>query len=179
MNWRAGIGILLLATLSTTSCAADDRPPAALEFKSFDRTPDGYRVRFVSDVDLSRREDEMRVGEWLVCELDGDTDFSVQHRISQFARGDIAPDRGDAADGGGGGWTYRADIDFYQTLDQGTSEQYLESDEVRKLLARRQVIACRVVMTIYLGQPYYSRTMQMPVREIVAGLDAEEAEPRR
>ena len=171
MRWCKWGGVLLLATLSGMSCAADQTRPATISFTSFDHVPDGYRVRFVSDADLARREGEMRVGEWLVCELDGDADFSIEHRISQFARGDIMPDQEAGAVTSEGQWPYYADVDFYRTLDQGTSEQYLESRDVVELLAGRDAITCKVVMTIYLGDPYYSRSMEIPVDQILVRLE--------
>jgi hypothetical protein len=162
--------VVAFMALSCAACFSTPEPPALLQFVSFTKKTYGYDFEFTSDTDFfatywvrGRRPVVVR---WLVCSLDDDTNFAVDHTLKRFMRGSIEPVLRHAVDQRLK-FSYTTHLNFSVTNDQGTSDDDLSSQEVNRLLADRTTIPCKVVMTIYLSKPYYSKTMHVPAKALL------------
>jgi hypothetical protein len=170
MNMRYSLALPVGLALACTACFSTPERPATLTFSKFAPSGYGYELTFESDTDFFAsywvRDRRPVVGRFLSCSLDDDTDFSVGHELSRFLRGNIESN-GPRGTNQLTTFTYKVWLDFRETKNGGTTEQGLSRATVNKLLAGRSNIPCRVVMTIYLSKPYYSKTMQVPVTALL------------
>ncbi|RUL75408.1 hypothetical protein [Dyella choica] len=168
MKWLLPIPLML----SCAGCVKHlQEPPAAVSFVRFEKTSYTYKLTFNSKAGFlaaSYTDKLPVVGHWLICSLDGDTDFSIDHAFSlrRFMRGIT-----DSADHVGKGqqslFAYSSELTFSETLDGGTSDHALSKTDVNSLLAGRSSIPCKVIMTITGYAPYYSMTMQVPAKVLL------------
>ncbi|WP_146204658.1 hypothetical protein [Massilia glaciei] len=68
-------------------------------------------------------------------------------------------------------YNYIAVTDFYESLDGGTSRNLLFGSSLEKILKSRSTIPCRVVITVYLSQPFYSAPMSIPTGDIIKSIN--------
>ncbi|MDR3445866.1 MULTISPECIES: hypothetical protein [unclassified Dyella] len=177
MKIRYSFVLPILLSLVCTACFSTPEPPAELTFIGFAPKGYNYELTFNSGTDFFahywERERRPVVTRFLKCSLDGDTDFSVDHVLLHYMRGSIEPEEermaSDAAQ-----FTYRVLLNFQQTDSNGSSTQDLDAAAIKELLAGRSTIPCKVVMTIFWSKPYYSKTMQVPVKAL---LDAVNVDP--
>ncbi|WP_233202495.1 MULTISPECIES: hypothetical protein [unclassified Dyella] len=161
----------ILLALACTACFSTPEPPASLGFERFTQKKyEYYEFVFKSNVDFFStywvKEGRPVIRRMLVCSLDGDTDFSVEHTLQRFMRGEIES-IGRAAEGKQTQYNYAALVNFSETLDGGRSDNHLSGDAINQLLADRSTVPCKVIMTIYLSKPYYSKTMQVPAKALL------------
>lgn len=160
------------------ACTVHNKPAANIKFSRMESMRESYKIGriegvtkryklyFTSDVDLLSlfKQGEGFIGARLICALEDDADFSVKHTIKSSMRGDVERFKSsDDVDGYG----YMSNINFKETLDNGTTHTYLDEKRIRDMLSRKNEIPCKVVMTIYLTNPYYSNTMYVPVADIL------------
>lgn len=150
-------------------------PPAAVTFVRFEKTRDAYKLTFESNADFlaaSYTDKLPVVGHWLICSLDSDTDFSIDHAFSlrRFMRG-LTASADHAGSGPRSSFVYSAELTFSETLDGGASDHRLSKTAVDSLLAGRSGISCKVVMTIAGYAPYYSMTMRVPAKALLDEID--------
>ena len=149
-----------------SACSAK-KPVADLAFSHFKKAGDAYEVGFKSNIDLdalyASEKDEKVVSRRLICALDKDRDFSVNHSLQKYLRGEIAP----LAQKQPSTYSYLAHADFYKSFDNDTTRQYIDERELAEILSKTPEIACKVVMTVYMKSPYYSATMLIPAGEIL------------
>ncbi|MGN6085741.1 hypothetical protein [Trinickia sp.] len=167
---------LLPLSLACMGCVAHlQEPPAAMSFVRFEKTSDAYKLTFNSNADFLAvpYTDKLPVvGHWLICSLDDDTDFSIDHAFSlrRFMRG-ITDSAARAGNGQQSSFDYSAELNFKETLNGGASDRVLRKTEIDSLLAGRADILCKVVMTIFGYAPYYSLTMQVPAKALLNEVD--------
>ncbi|MDR3445869.1 MULTISPECIES: hypothetical protein [unclassified Dyella] len=177
MKIRYKLVLPVFMILACTACYSTPEPPATLTFTSFAPKRYSYELTFDSDTDFFApywvRGRRPVVGRFLTCSLDDDTDFSVKHTLRRFMMGNV--DYGEPkAVGQQTAFTYKVLLDFEETNNGGTTSEHLNAVTVNELLAGRSTIPCKVVMTIFWSKPYYSKTMQVPVKAL---LDAANVDP--
>ncbi len=151
------------------------KPIANLKYAEINKVPRAYEIKFSSDLNLDTLfnpdADEKVVARRLICALEDDHDFSVKHTIKRFFRGEfIALPAAPASQAGQ--FHYLAKSDFYETLDDDASRDHISDETLRKLLSGKKTIPCKVVMTVYMKEPYYSATMLVPVSDILKQIPA-------
>ena len=172
MNDRVNRLLLLPLMLVCAGCVQQlQAPPAAVSFVRFERTGYAYKLTFVSNKGFlaAPYTDKLPVvGHWLICSLDEDTDFSIDHAFSlrRFMRG-VTESADQAGKGRQPPFVYSTELNFSETLDGGASDRALSKADVDSLLAGRSSIPCKVVMTIDGYRPYYSMIMQVPTAALL------------
>lgn len=163
--------LLFLLVAACSSCAKDHNKLAAdLKFLSVER--EGalslYDIRFSSDMNIQdlygRGEGVGQASTMLVCALERDDDFSVDHTIERSAYGLIEKkSSGNTA----GEFSYVSSAFLSETLNKGTSRRNLSADELNAMLLSKKNIPCKVVVTAYGYKPYYSKTMSIPSADLL------------
>jgi hypothetical protein len=161
----------LIITFSASGCS-HAKPIAKPEYSEVKRSSNFYEIGFKSDINLdtifTSEEGEKVVTNRLVCALEDDHDFSVKHSLQRYFRGEISvvstqPEKS-------GKFAYVSKGNFYESFDKDTSRKYISDDSLRNILSKSKSLPCKVVMTIYLKDPYYSATMFIPVQDILKEL---------
>lgn len=165
--------VLMLPLLACCmACSAGSAPAAAIDFVRFAQAGDNYTLTFASDTDFFapswQEGGRSVVGRSLVCSLGDDADFSVDHAMPRYMRGNVDP-LGRA--GTPARFTYAATVNFKETRDGGTSDSFIGNADVNRLLAGRTVVPCKMVVILLPGKPYYSKTMPVPVAALLAEID--------
>lgn len=160
--------ILLVAGLA--ACAAE-APVAQLSYVGIQADGYSYHLKFASDLpilDLFKENKHQRpVLTELVCSLDADNNFDVNHRLKYFARGRIEFIEQRVV-AGKMPFIFDSNIHFWESpVDEMGSDKSLAKEELDVLLKGKQAIPCKVRMTVYLSSPYYSETMFVPAADIL------------
>lgn len=158
--------LLCLVLMMCASCAMNHgKPIAELDYIGVERYQDKriYQVSFASNVDVVNLF-KSKISQTLICSLDGDTDFSVAHRIHQYGEGLIEPVQR------GSGWVFKADLIFSE-VKSSTSDAVMRSETLRSLLARQASIACKVRINAYSYKTYFSEVMQVPSADLLREID--------
>lgn len=170
--------LLICALLALCSgCAKDPvKPPANLGFASVHREKIlTYDIRYQSDVDVlnlfDRGEGEGMASGMLICALADDQDFSVGKAIQFSAVGLIESEKSGI---GGTGFSYLTRSFMVETSSNRSSRRNLSAPELNHLLANKQQIPCKVVVTAYGYKPYYSNTMNIPVADLLREINKPE-----
>lgn len=61
-----------------------------------------------------------------------------------------------------------------ETLDKGQSRRDLSVEELNALLANKQTIPCKTLITAYGYKAYYSNTLQLPVADLLREINKPE-----
>ena len=165
---------LLLVVLFAlcSSCMHLNVPPARLEFVSISHERySSYDLRFTSDRNLiDLYEDHGRrgqIGTWIKCSLNGDPDFSVEHKIVLQASGIVSDMRlieGDRR------YEMFANISVENhALNDGRN--YIRPVELVQILKPQEYIPCKVAITAFPFVAYYSKVMYMPASRFIAALE--------
>lgn len=165
---------ILLALASATGCS-QDKPIATLKYLEMHRVSDSYEIKFSSNLDLNAlfnpELDEKVVSQRLVCALENDQDFSVKHSLQRYLRGDVST-VALATPSHAREFVYLSNANFFESFDNDRSRKYISDASLRKILQAKPSIPCKIVMTIYAKQAYYSATMLMPTQDILKLLPA-------
>ncbi|WP_123534692.1 hypothetical protein [Pseudomonas fluorescens] len=157
---------IALAFLLCCSCTSNHgRPIAKLDFESISITPSAssFFVRFSSDTDLLTLF-QSKIGEELVCALEGDADFSIGHYQRGYGSGIV-----EFSDNSSKG-NYIARVIFRETGAVRGKERILARDELRRALKVNDVVVCvfRVHTTKY--ETYFSDFMPIPSMDFIRAL---------
>lgn len=153
-----------------SGCAKDhSQPPANLSYVSVDRSsPLLYVIKYQSDVDVlnlfGRGERQGMVSGTLRCALADDHDFSVGKAIQYSAVGLVDSD---IRENGNSKFSFSTSTFITETSSDRSTERDLSASELNHLLANKQQIPCKVVVTAYGYKPYYSNTMNIPVADLL------------
>ena len=146
------------------------KPVANLTFSEIKKVTRAYEIKFSSDINLDALfnpdADEKVVARRLICALEDDHDFSVKHSLDRYYRSEFTAIAA-VPSSPPGRFHYLAKSDFYETFDEDASRQHITDEALRKLLSGKKTIPCKVVMTVYMKQPYYSATMLIPAEDIL------------
>lgn len=110
----------------------------------------------------------------MICALENDRNFSIEHNLQRFYRGAIDLNR--AMSSNRRSYRYSASGNFFLGFDNGGQTKVLEPVELDGLLKSKENIECKVVLTIFLSKPYYSASMFIPVERIVGLLQVNKDE---
>lgn len=166
--------LLTLAFGFVTGCFSMEKPVAQIDFQGIYKAEDQYRIRFKSSINFdllySEQNDEKVVSRRLVCSLVDDVNFSVDHNLRKFFRGnfEVSSTNSNMEESL---FNYESIGNFYFSQDRGSSKRIIEDIDLIQILRQRTTIPCRVVMTIYLRKPYYSTIMHIPTADIVAEIN--------
>jgi hypothetical protein len=127
-----------------------------------------YIIRYQSDVDVldlfDRGERVGMISGMLHCALADDHDFSVGKAIRFSAVGLVTSE---IREDGKAGHSYLTSAFIVETSSNRSSERNLSVVELNNLLANKQQIPCKVVVTAYGYKPYYSKAMNLPVADLL------------
>ncbi|KAE9646992.1 hypothetical protein EJA71_08420 [Pseudomonas sp. PB106] len=161
---------LCVALAVCSGCAKDHlQPPANLRYVSVDRSSVLlYVIKYQSDVDVldlfGRGERQGMASGTLRCALADDHDFSVGKAIQFSAVGLVDSEK---RENGSSEYSFSTSTFITETSSDRSSERDLSTTELNHLLANKQQIPCKVVVTAYGYKPYYSNTMNVPVADLL------------
>lgn len=171
---------LLASGLLCSGCLRLDVPPARIEFVSING--DGhllYDVRFTSDRDLINLYEvhgrSGQIGTSLHCSLNGDLDFSVEHRMALEGYGRVESMRiieGDRR------YEILANLRFENNEDR-SGLNYIDSAQLVRLLEPQEYMPCKVVITAFPFIAYYSKVMYIPTSRVIDQLKKPRVAPGR
>jgi hypothetical protein len=172
--------MLIGSFLSCTACMHLNVPPARLEFVSIERANSSYYdLRFTSDRNLiNLYEDYGRQGQistTIHCSLNGDADFSIEHRIEMEASGRVSAMRlieGDRR------YEMLAHI---RVENHGINDGFndIRPIELVRMLKPQQYIPCKVVITAFPFVAYYSKVMYLPTSRFIDQVRSPRVAPPR
>jgi hypothetical protein len=155
--------ILSIALAVMTICACShNKPSAKLNFVKIERLQYLYQIDFESDLNVEALFDGNRnqkvVHRRFVCALEDDHDFSVGHTIARTFDGTMNVSNGGKVRANGK-FGYTSQGDFIETTSNGSSNTSIDGKILRTLLAAKQTVPCKLYMTVYLSNPYFSETL--------------------
>ncbi len=167
--------LIAFAMLLCAACATDHGKPAAnLTFLSMSKRMYGntslpiYTMILASDQNFStffkQKNDQTPIFKWLFCSLNGDEDFSVTHRPRWTLDGNMASDPQRNI---GGKYIYKIKVNFYENLGNGNNNLISDREIIKLFLVKNSSIPCKLMMTVFLRNPYYSETMHIPSNELL------------
>lgn len=178
--------ILIVATaLIFSACARTPNiPPASLTFAGFAYYGDSLLyVLLESDQNLNEvfnlYEKQNQNPPKLVCSLNHDTNFDVNHTIKTRGIGLL---EADAAPSKGGLFHFRSALSFNATEEKEISipTSITSGATLETLLAGQQSVPCQVFITAYGFKAYYTNTVYIPTAEFITHLkDMNNAAARR
>lgn len=184
------ISFIFITSFLCTSCMPHNKPVANIEYsgvtsieKTFSSSQENgepirakeYTMLFTSDIELLelfKKDDGDNPLVWarLVCALDNDVNFSVEHRMQRYIHGTVEPDTQKIEPVTN--FKYLSKFNFFETTDNGSSESYIDKEHLNYLLSKRTLIPCKVVMTVYLSSPYYSNTVNIPTKNLLREINS-------
>ena len=166
--------LLIAVSLLCSACAkSHDITPATLGYESI--TPRSksvfFEVNFSSNVELLeifwREKNANSFDQVFICALGDDTDFSIEHTISKAAMGLIRENKEDMSKSG---FEYTASIAFKDVGEKKRTSNYLSRDAIKGLLKDKQMIPCKVVVTATGYEAYYTKSLFIPVADVLSAL---------
>ncbi len=164
------IAFIALAVVTLVACS-HNKPSAKLTYVKVAKIPHSYQIDFESDLNVealfAQNHNQKVVYRRFVCALENDHDFSVEHTIERTFSGtmDIANNGKPLSNGRFG---YTSVGDFNETFNQRTSDELIDLKVLRTLLIAKQTIPCKLFMTVYLSNAYYSETMFIPTADFLS-----------
>ncbi|WP_439879164.1 hypothetical protein [Pseudomonas prosekii] len=162
---------LVIFAILCSACAKDHHIPAAnLRYTSvhIDEVGIMYRINYGSNMNLldlyGRGMREGVASTLLNCALGEDQDFSVEHFIQFTAMGGIDVD---ASSRSGEKFNYSSHVFLEETDSHGSRAKMLSVKELNGLLAGREYVTCKVVVTAYGFKPYYSNALLIPAADLL------------
>jgi hypothetical protein len=156
---------MYLAVLLCTGCVKTASiPPADLSLSSFGLGSDNlFTANFSSTVDLQSAfndyEKANQLTPTLICSLNRDMEFSSEHSIAINAEGRVT-----ASTQAKPNYKFSSGLIFYYTNENGTQRDLNDYDAIKPLLASQASIPCKVRITAYGYDAYYTNTLMIPSR---------------
>ncbi|PNG41388.1 hypothetical protein A1354_08905 [Pseudomonas asplenii] len=156
--------IYLVALLCTGCVKTASIPPAELTLSSFELGPANlFTAHFNSTVDLQNAfndyESSNQLSPTLICSLNRDMEFSSEHPIAVKAEGRV-----NASSQARPNYKFSSDLIFYNTNPNGAQRDLNDYDAIKPLLASQASIPCKVRITAYGYEAYYTNTLFIPAR---------------
>ncbi|WP_141231068.1 MULTISPECIES: hypothetical protein [Pseudomonas] len=138
-----------------------------LQFSSFSYHDGSYYLRFRSDEEIvslfERHTGDGQIGEWFTCALDDDQDFTVGHAMIYSLVGGVDFEGISEIKG----YNYVVSAHFYKTTPDRSTQTDLLKPAIHRLLAGKTSIPCKLSITAFAYDAYYSKTMQVPVNQLL------------
>ncbi|MFZ3282774.1 hypothetical protein [Pseudomonas sp.] len=163
--------VIYLVVLLCTGCVKTAGiPPAELTLSSFTLSPNNlFTAHFSSTVDLQSAfndyEKSNQLTPTLICSLNRDMEFSSEHSIAIKAEGRV-----NASSQAKPNYKFSSDLIFYYTNPDGTQRDLNDYDAIKPLLASQASIPCKVRITAYGYEAYYTNTMFIPSKVMIEQL---------
>jgi hypothetical protein len=160
--------VIYLGVLLCTGCVKTASiPPADLTLSSFELGPATlFTAHFNYTVDLQNAfndyEKSNQLTPTLICSLDRDMEFSSEHSIAKKAEGRVT-----ASSQAKPNYKFSSDLIFYYTNPNGTQRDLNDYDAIKPLLASQASIPCKVRITAYGYEAYYTNTLLIPSRIMI------------
>ncbi|CAM3815913.1 hypothetical protein PSWA111526_12865 [Pseudomonas wadenswilerensis] len=139
-----------------------------LEFSSFTYHDGSYYLRFRSDEEIvslfKRHTGDGQIGEWLKCALGDDQDFTVGHAMIYNLGGGVDFEGISEIRG----YNYVVWARFNKTTPDRSTETALLKPAIHRLLEGKTSIPCKLSITAFAYNAYYSKTMQLPVAQVLS-----------
>lgn len=163
----------LVVALLFLGCARNyDSPPAELGYFKGSREGNTslYEVSFSSTVNFLNvfEQNKRPISSMLRCSLEGG-EVSMDHEADQYSASGLVPVT--QAVRHGDTWVYRSALSFYESLNGGRSMRALKGDELRRVLQGKQFVPCVYTATAYGFKSYRSGVLQIPIADILYGLN--------
>ncbi|MCF5706370.1 hypothetical protein GIV19_03600 [Pseudomonas syringae] len=155
---------IFLATLLCTACTKTaDIPPADLTLSSYGPGAKNlYTVNFSSNIDLlnafNSYEKTNQLTPMLICSLEQGTDVSSARPLNIKAEGRVEATLRTKTSYG-----FASDLVFYYITPEGDQRNQNDYDAIKPLIEKQDVIPCRVRITAYGYNAYYTNTLSIPV----------------
>jgi len=160
--------VIYLGVLLCTGCVKTASiPPADLTLSSFELGPANlFTAHFNSTVDLQNAfndyEKSNQLSPTLICSLNRDMEFSSEHPIAVKAEGRVT-----ASSQAKPNYKFSSDLIFYYTNADGTQRDLNDYDAIKPLLTSQASIPCKVRITAYGYEAYYTNTLFIPARIMI------------
>ncbi|VVN44164.1 hypothetical protein [Pseudomonas fluorescens] len=160
--------VIYLGVLLCTGCVKTASiPPADLTLSSFELGPANlFTANFNSTVDLQNAfndyENSNQLSPTLICSLNRDMEFSSEHSIAVKAEGRV-----NASSQARPNYKFSSDLIFYYTNPDGTQRDLNDYDAIKPLLTSQASIPCKVRITAYGYEAYYTNTLFIPARIMI------------
>jgi hypothetical protein len=158
---------LLCVAFFVAGCE-DSKPAAHLVYKKLHQTPSGFVVQFDSNMDnerLYQRNEEIIVKK-LMCAIGDDRNFEVGHPMQYVFRGDLEL-RGSSTVGTQTNYHYFSNGDFYEIPPASNDVKALTGVSLAKAIGNKISVPCKLIMTVYMRNPYYSREMLLSAADVL------------
>ena len=167
---RLVCGIAIIAAC-LSGCEAK-APAAKLDYLGFHGIGRSYHLRFATDqpiLDLFSKNKHQRVVlAEMRCSLENDQDLNFEHYLKHFADGDltfVGMRKGKHKMT----YVHDANLRYWRSGPQEyQGDESHAKEELDILLKDKATIPCKVRMTVNFSSPYYSETMQVPTKDILA-----------
>jgi hypothetical protein len=160
--------VIYLSVLLCAGCVKTTSiPPADLTLSSFELGPANLlTAHFNSTVDLQNAfndyENSNQLSPTLICSLNRDMEFSSEHPIAVKAEGRVT-----ASSQAQPNYRFSSDLIFYYTNPDGTQHDLNDYDAIKPLLASQASVPCKVRITAYGYEAYYTNTLFIPARIMI------------
>ncbi len=166
--------ILAIALICSACARTPNIPTASLTFLGFAHYGDTLLyVTLESDQDLSDvfniYEKQNQNTPTLICSLDHDKNFDVNHTIKMRGLGLL---EADATPSKNGHFYFRSWLSFNTTEERGISipTPITSGTVLETLLAGQESIPCQVYITAYGFKAYYTNTVYIPTSDLITDL---------
>ncbi len=162
---------IILLSSCLLACEAK-APVTQVSYMGITAVERNYHLKFAANqpiLDLFKENEHQKpVVAEMVCSLDADHNFDVEHRLKYFARGGIELIEKTTV-AGETRFIFDSIVHFWESPENELgSDQSLAKEELDVLLKNKKEIPCKVRMTVYLSSPYYSETLLVPAADILA-----------
>ncbi|TDV41621.1 hypothetical protein EDF87_11672 [Pseudomonas helmanticensis] len=164
---RSRSAICLVILLCTGCVKTAGIPPADLTLSSFALSSNNlFTAYFSYTVDLQNAfndyEKSNQLTPTLICSLNRDIDFSSEHSIAIKAEGRV-----DASSQATPNYKFSSDLIVYYSNADGPQRDLNDYDAIKPLLASQASIPCKVRITAYGYEAYYTNTLFIPSRVMI------------
>jgi hypothetical protein len=167
--------ILSIGLVMMIGACSHNKPAANLNFVKISKMQYGYQIVFESDLNVEAlfagNRNQKVIHRRFVCALDDDRDFSLEHTIARTFDGTM-----DVSNAGkvlaNGKFGYTSQGDFIETLNNGSSDSDIDAKVLR---AAKQTVPCKLYMTVYLSNPYFSETLFIPTAALLKAINESES----
>ena len=160
---------MLSAILLASGCS-DSKTAAALNYVQLIREPSVFIVEFDSDLDMeapyAQNRHQKIVSKSLKCALGDDQQIDVNHKLPAYFMGTVQLHQTANAKNGTR-YRYQSRGNFYHDTPGSSDMKLLGESALAGVLGTKQSVPCKVIMTVYMSSPYYSRAMAIPVQDII------------
>lgn len=158
-----------LAITSLIACSAK-APVAHLSYIGVTAVGSNFKLKFSADVPIlelfSKNKHQRIVFRELICSLDTDHNFDIEHKLKYFIHGGIDFVE-QSAISGKPVYIFNSNVSFEESPENELdSDVWIPDPKLAKLLEAKTDVTCQVRMTVNFSEPYYSEIFLVPAKDI-------------